>query len=284
MIVETFPIRQHGVLTRFGHSESPETPYRAKRPAVVVCPGGGYSFLSDREADPVAFQFLAAGYQAFVLRYSIGQHAAFPNSLLDLCEAVKWIREHADEFGVIPDQIAICGFSAGGHLAASLGVYWNDPQIMEKSGCFHGENRPNALILGYPVISTSWIQDNQALPMLTGEADPEEIYQKLNLHTAVTAFCPQSFLMHTVRDNAVPVEDSIRFASALIEAGVPCEMHIFPNGYHGLSLANDQVCIDGGDADFAKWVDLAICWLTRLFTNKDEAAAPLQKAPYSARL
>ena len=140
-------------LDRICHTAFPEQmPRVVKRPAVIVCPGGGYCALSAREADPVAYQFLAAEFNTFVLYYSLNEHAVFPNSLLDLCAAMKLIRENAEEFGVIEDQLAVLGFSAGGHLTGSLGVHWNNPEIMERSGCKNGENKPNALILIYPVI------------------------------------------------------------------------------------------------------------------------------------
>lgn len=270
---------------RYCHTAYPSAmPNILKRPAVIVCPGGGYTSCCPREGDPVAYQFLAADYHTFVLYYSIREHAQFPNSLLDLCAAMKLIRENAEEFGVIEDQIAVCGFSAGGHLTASLGVYWNDPEIMEKSGCCNGENKPNALILAYPVISTSWMENNSGLDRLVGENDREIMRKKLNLHTAVTKDTPQTFLCHTFRDQVVPVEDSLKFASALIEADVPCELHIFPYGLHGMSLGTPQSAgTVGADKSFAQWPGLAINWLNRLFENPEEANAPVEKAKYSSK-
>ncbi len=283
MIFESYSIREHARLVRYGYEKSSEIAYHDTRPAVVVCPGGGYWWCSEREADPVAMQFLSEGYHVFILYYSCQENAVFPNSLLDLCAAMKFIRENAEDFGVISDQIAVCGFSAGGHLAASLGVYWNDPEIMEKSGCFSGENRPDALILGYPVISTGWIQNDGSLARIIGGGDFEAVTKKLNLHTAVTETCPQTFLCHTVRDNTVPVEDSLKFASALISAGVACELHIFPNGGHGLSLSNGQVCEDGGDESFALWMPLAKKWLARKWNDPTEANRKIEKAVYSSK-
>lgn len=283
MIFESYSIGEHARLKRYGYEKSSEIAYHDTRPAVVVCPGGGYWWCSDREADPVAMQFLSEGYHVFILYYSCRENAVFPNSLLDLSEAMKFIRENAEKFGVISDRIAVCGFSAGGHLAASLGVYWNDPEIMEKSGCMKGENRPDALILGYPVISTSWIQNDGSLERIIGNGDFEAVTKKLNLHTAVTGSCPQTFLCHTVRDDTVPVEDSLKFATALISAGVACELHIFPNGGHGLSLSNGQVCQDGGDRSFAQWVGLAKKWLYRIWSDPTEANRKLEKAVYSSK-
>ena len=95
---------------RYTFEKSEEMQNVTKRPTVVICPGGGYVFCSAREADPVAFQYMAAGYNTFIVEYSTKEHAVFPNSLLDLCAAMKWIRENAEEFGVIEDQIAVLGF------------------------------------------------------------------------------------------------------------------------------------------------------------------------------
>lgn len=258
-------------------------PNMLKRPAVVVCPGGAYMACCSREADPVAFQYMAQGYNAFVLEYATKEKAVFPNSLMDLCAAMKLIRENADDWGVIEDQIAVLGFSAGGHLAASLGVYWNDPEIMEKSGCKNGENKPNALILIYPVISTSWIENGDGLPRIIGNNDWDSTYKKLNLQTAVTKDTPQTFLCHTVRDRAVPVYDSIKFATALLDAGVPCELHVFPNGDHGLVLGKAHANPNGEDESFAQWVNLSVRWLNRLYSNPEEANAPLEMAEYSSK-
>lgn len=286
MICEKFIINEtsSAYLMRYGFEAYPqEMPNVVKRPAVVVCPGGGYLYCSPREADPVAFQFMAEGYQAFVLEYSCGEHAVYPNSLLDLCAAMKMIRENAEKWGVIEDQIAVLGFSAGGHLAASLGVYWNDPEIMMRSGCKNGENRPNALMLIYPVISTSWMENQDQLARMIGDNDWDATYKKLNLQTGVGKHTPPAFICHTARDAGVPPKDSIYFATALLDAGVPCELHIFPNGGHGMSLATPQVCVDGGDRSFAQWVKLSVNWLERLFANPAESAEPMPEDPYSSK-
>ena len=126
-------------LVGYLHEPSPEIPNRTRRPAVLICPGGAYEFRSDREADPPAFSFLNRGYQAFVLEYTTGRgKACGMTPLRELSAAVALMREKADEWHLIPDQIAVMGFSAGGHLAASLGVLWDHPSL----GCPNGENRP----------------------------------------------------------------------------------------------------------------------------------------------
>lgn len=266
------------------YEPSEDMKYRKKRPAVVVCPGGGYYICSAREADPVANGYLAAGFHAFVLYYSLNEAAEYPRPLTELCAALKLIRQHADEWGVIPDQIAVCGFSAGGHLAASLGVHWNDEAIKEKTGCTHGENKPNALILGYPVISTSWMEQSGALDRIIGRGDRDKVYRDLNVHTCVNADTPQTFLCHTFRDHCVPVLDSLKFAEALEKQNIPFELHVYPNGYHGLSLSNEQVCEEGGDPDFAGWFALSVKWLKRLFFHPEEAGAPIVRALYTSKL
>ena len=260
----------------------PEMPYRDKRPTVIVCPGGGYNFCSEREADPVAMAFAGKGYNTFVLYYSVGEAAAFPRPLCELSRAVKFIRDNAEDFGVIEDQIAVCGFSAGGHLTASLGVYWNNAEIQEMSGCKGEENKPNALILVYPVISSSWPKDTgeKVASHIVGEADYDKIHDMFNLQNHVSNTTPSAFICHTFRDGSVPVEDSISFANALAKNNIPFELHIFPNGGHGMSLAQPQVCSGNREPDFSKWFELCADWLERLFTNPEEANAPVNRAPY----
>lgn len=260
----------------------PEMSYRDKRPTVIVCPGGGYNFCSDREADPIAMAFAGKGYNTFILYYSVGEAAAFPKPLCELSRAVKFIRENADDFGVIENQIAVCGFSAGGHLAASLGVYWNNPEIQELSGCKNEENKPNALILVYPVISSSWPQrtGEKVAPHIVGKSDYDKIHNMFNLQNNVSPTTPTAFICHTFRDGTVPVEDSIKFADAMAKNNVPFELHIFPNGGHGLSLAVPQVTGGKKEASFSKWFELCASWLERLFENPEEANAPVNRAPY----
>ncbi|MEG0571034.1 MAG: alpha/beta hydrolase, partial [Oscillospiraceae bacterium] len=120
---------------------------------IVICPGGAYMMTSDREAEPIALKFLSAGFNCFVLRYSVDP-VSFPTSLLELSKAVAIIRENAQEWNVDVNDITVCGFSAGGHLAASLATMWNRDFIMQKLGIEYGQNKPNKVILGYPVISS----------------------------------------------------------------------------------------------------------------------------------
>ncbi len=253
------------------------------RPAVIVCPGGGYQYCSDREAEPVALKYAAAGFQTFVLRYTVGDAAAFPASLLDLCHAIRYVREHADELCVLPDRVAVCGFSAGGHLAASLAVYWNDPAILAATGATPAQLRPDLLILGYPVISTSWIENNGQYARIAGGDASEETYRKLNLHLAVNEQTPPTFLTHGTADPAVPVRDSLKFAAALEEHNVPIELHIFSHAEHGYSVADDTCYAPGtAPASVKEWVSLSIAWLSRNVNG--ELGRAVNKARYSSRV
>ena len=250
------------------YGKSPEIAYFDKRPAVVVFPGGGYCFCSDREAEPIAAYFLGAGFNVFVFTYSLHEKAAFPRPLIEASVAIRDIREHAEEWNTDKDKIAVSGFSAGGHLAALLGTLWNMPEIAEKSGCPNGENKPNALILGYPVINTrSWMSDH--VDRLTAGRDRAEAVKLLDTENNVGKHTPPTFLFHTYADNVVSVEDSLCFANALAANDVPFEMHVFTAGYHGLATADGRTGMF--DPSASKWMQLASDWLWRLFGRSDVA-------------
>jgi acetyl esterase/lipase len=210
------------------------------RPAVLICPGGAYYFCSDREAEPVAMSYLAEGFHAFVLRYSLMENAVFPRPLNDAEEALEIIRKNSEEWGVDPDKIAACGFSAGGHLAASLGTM--------------GRSRPNALILGYPCIQSTL---NHLFPSPMPSIDEQ-----------VDASTPPAFIFHTFEDEVVPVSHALAFATAMSRAEVPFELHVFQKGFHGLSLATPSTSGGMGylaNADFAQWFKLSTAWLRNRF-------------------
>ncbi len=139
-------------LTLYLLEDSPEYQQGVIRPLILICPGGGYCFLSDREADPIALRYLAAGFHAAVLRYGINEHAVFPGPLKDIAGAMALIRDKADAWCVDPSAIYVCGFSAGGHVACSLGVFWNNPDLLPEYQDNAERIRPNGMILGYPVI------------------------------------------------------------------------------------------------------------------------------------
>jgi acetyl esterase/lipase len=231
-------------LTTYLLESSPEMPNTRIRPAVLICPGGAYRVCSDREAEPIAMAFLAEGYQAFILRYSLGEAAAFPQPLNDAEEALKIIRERSEEWDVAPDKVAVCGFSAGGHLAAALGTM--------------GRIRPNAMILGYPCILESM-----------GEILPAPIPA---VDQAVDEQTPPTFIFHTYEDTLVPVGNALAMASAMEREKVPFELHVFQRGSHGLSLAKPVT--SGGlramtDSNAERWFGLCVSWLSNVFGHFD---------------
>jgi len=254
-------------LKAYLYEESEEIKEWKKRPAVVVCPGGGYCMCSDREADPIAMHFSAKGFNTFVFTYSLNKEAAFPRPLVELSIAMKTIRENADKWGIESDKIAVCGFSAGGHLAASLGTLWNNEEVMEQSGCMNGENQPNALILGYPVASTSWLENSNHLKRIVGDRDFDSTVNLLQPYKNVGKQTPPSFIFHTYFDNVVPVEDSLCFAEGCAKADVPFELHVYTNGCHGMATAT--ALTSGVDHQLSPWMDTSSDWLWRLFGRSD---------------
>ena len=223
----------------------------------------------------MAMRFLAAGMHAFVLRYSVAPNQ-FPASLLELAEAVALVRDHAQEWNIDPQQIMICGFSAGGHLCASLGTLWKDPVIgnaMEgripagssQTGGKEAPWRPNGMILSYPVISMTLFAHEESRQMLLGDQNCEELAEKLSLQNRVTEDTVPTFLWTTQEDELVPVENTLMFAAALQRHHVPLELHLYEKGIHGLSLCDvttentaDQIVPDN-----TGWMDAAIRWLRR---------------------
>ena len=163
-----------------------------KRPAVIICPGGGYFYTSDRETTPMAMEFLAAGMCAFVLRYSCAP-SRFPTALVELATAVKLVRQHAEEWNIDPDKIIVQGGSAGGHLTASLGVFWNH-EVLRSRGFQGEEHKPNALVLAYPVISGTSHPHVDSFKNLLGDEFSDEMLEFLSLEKHVSKDTPPSFI------------------------------------------------------------------------------------------
>ncbi|MCL2512803.1 MAG: alpha/beta hydrolase [Oscillospiraceae bacterium] len=261
--IELYDGKPHIHMTAYIAEKSKEM-RNNKRGAVLVLPGGGYGFTSDREAEPVAKMFFAAGYNTFVLRYSTGGDAFMYNSLLDACLAMKIIRDNADEWNIDKDKITVCGFSAGGHLAASLGTLWKLGIIRETLGCENEYIRPDGMILCYPVITAGEKANKGSFRNLLKNENPAEAELNLfSLEKQVDADTCPAFIWHTADDQSVPVENSLYFCEALSKFKVPFELHIFPRGPHGLSTATAEVA-NRPEEDIpyvARWVEMALLWL-----------------------
>ena len=209
------------------------------RPALIICPGGGYGFTSDREAEPIALQFLSMGFQCFVLRYSVKGQTVFPGALMELAASTALVRSRAEEWHIDPRRIVVMGFSAGGHLAASLGVFWKQDFLLEPLDRKSEEIRPNGMILAYPVITAGKFAHRDSFVNLLGDRYEEQI-GLVSLENQVSPDTPPTFLWHMWDDRFVPVENSLLLAGALRRNGVPLEMHILPRGDHGLALASAE--------------------------------------------
>lgn len=211
------------------------SPYGRRRPGVLIIPGGGYQHVSPREAEPVAMRFLARGYSAFVLEYSVTP-SRFPVSLREAAMAIRFIRENAESLEVDPGMIAAVGFSAGGHLCGMLGMMFDCPEVADIGP--PEVLRPDALGLCYPV-AVSWGKTHEGSFVQLTDSDPE-LTAQLSLDRLVRGDMPPVYLWHTRTDGSVPVRNSLVLAQALDEAGVDFAMHIFREGPHGMSVSDEQ--------------------------------------------
>ena len=210
-----------------------------KRPAMIVIPGGGYSWCSDREADAVAFAYLKAGYQAFILRYSIGEYNTWPNPLEDYEMTMELIEKRSEEWGIDTTRIAAVGFSAGGHLCACAATI--------------AKRKPAAAILVYPAILKEVCDICQL-----GMPRPNE---------QVTADTCPCFIVAARDDHTVDVKNSILMQLALAEHEVPFESHIYSYGGHGFSTGEDWIVDGNTSARVANWVEDSIGWLKENLGN-----------------
>ncbi len=226
-----------------------------RRPAVLVCPGGGYMYCSPREAEPVALSYAARGFHAFILRYSTGAAAAGFAPLGEVSWAIGFLRENSEQWNIDPEKIVVCGFSAGGHLALAAGLL--------------AQNKPNAMILGYPVASAPANERiNFLLKILEGKQEvSEEDARKYDLISKITPQAPPVFLVATAEDMLTQY-GALPIAKAYSDLGMNYELHIFQYGPHGSSLGT-EVSADGNarkrDFAYSHWQELSVQWLYKTF-------------------
>lgn len=206
-----------------------------KRPGVLILPGGAYQYCSQRESDPVAMTYASAGYHVFVLHYSVGQHAIWPNPLEDYESAMALLQQNAEDWHLLSDKIAVIGFSAGGHLAAAAATM--------------SKHRPQAAILGYPVTGAAVKTCNPSAPELLSQVDKDT---------------PPCFVFAARTDDMVPIDNSLSFLQALSQAGISFESHIYAYGPHG--FATCEPSLQNQDPSLIcrrtpHWVNDSISWL-----------------------
>ena len=248
--------RKDGPYFTFTHLEYPE---KAKRPCVVVIPGGGYTVVcKDREGERIALAYNAAGFHTAILEYTVGEDT-YPKALLELAETVRILRARAEEWDVDPGKIAVIGFSAGAHLASSLSTLWKDGTLFSPEEIASRAVRPDAQLPIYGVL-----ENDECIDLYAG-GDPEKI-EKLDLVKRVDKDTPPAFLAHTAADQRVPVWNSLHYAEALDRAGVPFELHVFPSLQHGMSLASDEtIWARPALGREYPWMKLSIDWLLETF-------------------
>ena len=249
-----------GTLTTYVLDNSEELSMNRVRPAMLVIPGGAYAMCSFREAEPIAIQYLAAGFCSFVLDYSVSP-VCYPCQLLEGVMAIIYIRENAKKLHVDTEHVCAVGFSAGGHLTGMLATMWDEKEVKDILGDRIKLARPDGVILSYPVISSKEIAHKGSIQNLTGNR--EELYPKFALEDRVNENSVPAFIWTTADDTCVPAENSLVMACAYKKYNVPFELHVFPSGNHGLALAMEETatCNHHCNGSAAQWLDLTKVWL-----------------------
>jgi acetyl esterase/lipase len=263
-VVRTVPLWPDGAPVEQGNSKIDQpslTVYPVSGSAkvatgVIVCPGGGYSHLSvATEGTPIAAWLNAHGISAFVLRYRLGPAYHYPIQLWDVQRAIRYVRAHAADWALRPDQVGVWGFSAGGHLASTAGTHFDAGNGAAADPINRQSSRPDFMILAYPVITLEDPYTNAGSRLaLIGEKPDPALIEFLSNERQVTKQTPPTFLFHTTEDAIVPVENSVFFYLALRKAGIPVEMHVYLKGPHGIGLAQSDPILRSWPEHLADWL------------------------------
>lgn len=287
MQIEIIQIQEgisNATLTAYIHDSSLDDGVPIVRPAIVICPGGAYVGITEKEAEPVAMKFIGAGYHVFILKYSIGVGIArFPAPFIDAARALMLIRANARRWCVDSDKIGLCGFSTGGHVATVLASSWQEAYLSNALNADNQLFKPNALILGYPLLDlyqfmTKTLDKSSKLEPLIemmvtssyGTLNPtKEVMDEWNCKDLVSKHMPPTFMWTTTEDSIVDVEESLDFVKALAAKHISYEFHLFEKGAHGISLGDETVGYSELDikshGNTNKWLELSLSWLKHQF-------------------
>lgn len=252
--------------------------YKLEKPkkAILIIPGGGYSCVCDtHEGDLVARSFLAAGCNAFILKYSVGKDAANYKPLIQAATAVKFIRENAEHFDIDPNAIFTCGFSAGGHLSAWIGSCYGHEMVKKALGINDcSVCRPNGTILSYPVITAGEKAHKGSIDNLCGDENaPQDMRDLFSIEKLVTPDTAPAFIWHCFSDTCVPLENALLMADALKKNNVPFDMHIYSEGWHGMTVATPETYNGKDDTLISRvgsWVSLCVKWMETIKTTNNQ--------------
>lgn len=240
-------------------------------PAMLVIPGGGYSQVcTAREGEPIAIAYAARGFNAFVLNYRVSEQDGYPSQLIDASRAIVHIRENADRYSIDSSRVYAVGFSAGGHLAGSLAIMHDEPEVLRALGIERLSNRPNAAVLAYPVVSAVMNTHIPSFENLTGKANcdiVQDMREYLSLECRANSESAPLFIWHTAEDKLVPPDGSLALAKRYVDLGLNTTLRLYPYGPHGVALANEVTETDNPATVqplAAEWVDESVRWLNTL--------------------
>jgi acetyl esterase/lipase len=244
-----------------------------KKPAIIIMPGGAYQVHAPNEGEPVALTFLEKGFRTFVLKYSLMEHASFPELLHEACWAVYTVRQNAEKWNIDPDKIAVMGFSAGASLAMILATNWHRPEYSAKIGATPQDVKPNAVVSSYGMM-----EQPDEVPDFVLKNAPAIVEQNPPEFSPIDFIGPEMppvFLWHTRIDRLVPPSQALKLAMKLDDQGIPYEAHIFDGGRHSLSVCNELSHTDSlgsmilkDNENVRKWVDMCSSWLKKTFKAK----------------
>lgn len=276
MIHKTISLNSTGTvsLTTYIHEQSAQSDFQIpQRPAVIVLPGGAYSFLADHEAEPVALTFLREGFNTFLLRYSVGDACTYPEILEEISRAIYTVRIHAKEWNINPNAIVLMGFSAGACLCAMSATQWNTPGLAERLGVPAESIRPDAAVISYGAWdNTNTIQKDPKYYNPNAAKIAQDCTPELDFINYVGPHVPPLFLWHNRYDKFVPAVNPVMLAGKMLEYDLPFELHLFQGGQHGMSVCNNLSTYRGeakahceAAPQVGMWVELCTCWINQLF-------------------